>query len=156
MTLRIYEVHVGSASFRIAMFVICKHNYIWLQISSAALLVSTGLCISRYRASWAYGSGGAHVAVLARDAPLLVPGVQPARGHRPSRRGFKLRGRAECRGWGPCSVLLALPRGSAPRERGESIFSQHRLCCAGGESGFCAAVGTLTHGEMSSIFTSSF
>lgn len=96
------------------------------------------------------------MAVLARYAPLLVPGVQPARGRRPSRRGFELRGWAECRGWGTCSVLLALPCGNAPQERGESIFSQHRVCCVGGESGFWAAVSTLTHGEMFSIFTSSF
>ena len=156
MTLRIYEVHVGSASFQIAMFIICKHNYIWLQIPTAALLVSTGLYIRRYRASWAYGFRKAHVAVLARYAPLLVPSLQPAHGHGPSRKGFELRGWAESRGCCTCSVLLALPRGSALQERGKSIFNQHRVSSVGGESGYCAAVSTLTHGGMFSIFISSF
>lgn len=84
------------------MFIICKRNSIWLQISTAALLVSTGLYIRRYRASWAYGFGKAH-------------------GHQPSRKGFELRGWAESRGLCTCPVLLTAAGQCHPREGQEHL-----------------------------------
>jgi len=98
-------------------FAVCKHNYIWLQLPAAALLVSPGLCIRRHGASWAYGSGHTDTNPQGRG---LSPGAGlRAEAHAPRHAAAPAAGRCRPRGARASSAKAGLLPG----------WGERGLCC---------------------------